>query len=87
MSRLNILLLIGFYFLLRWMKRGKPPGYVVDLLRFVFRPTEHHVRLENARPIAVSALAQNSEFQSKDPIHESNNTPFAGPGTKESPVS
>jgi len=53
------------------MKRGKPPATWWTCFDLYFRPTEHHVRLENARPIAVSALAQNSEFQSKDPIHES----------------
>ena len=43
---LNLLIVAGAYFSVRFLKKGKPAGYTLHLVKFLMSPEEEHVRLE-----------------------------------------
>jgi hypothetical protein len=54
---INLVVLIGFAGGLRWAKKDKPRGYLVDLSAFVLSPRHRHVNLADslkAYPAAAS---------------------------------
>lgn len=45
---INLAVLIGFAGSLRWAKKNKPRGYLVDLAMFILSPRHRHVSLADS---------------------------------------
>lgn len=47
---LNLLFVVGLYFFLKWWEKGKPEGYTVSFISYLFSPerwgVEHEARLK-----------------------------------------
>ena len=43
---LNLLIVTGVFFSVKLLKKGKPAGYTLHLVKFLMSPEEEHVRLE-----------------------------------------
>jgi len=61
---LNGCILFFVYLVLRWAKRGKPPGYILQLIHFIISQERSHVSLNDSLPRVPSRNESNKNTKS-----------------------